>query len=121
MNFQDGISIYLQVARAIEDDILLGALAEEDAVPSTNELSRYYSINPATALKGINILVDEGILYKRRGIGMFIAVGAQDCVRKKRKKEFFETQLPDTIAQALKLGIQEDELREAVTRLVREG
>ena len=55
----------------LEDDILRGILAEEEQVPSTNELARAYSINPATAAKGINLLVDEGVLYKKRGIGMF--------------------------------------------------
>ena len=64
-------SIYLQIGEMIETDILRGILLEEEQVPSTNELARLYTINPATAAKGVNILVDEGILYKRRGIGMF--------------------------------------------------
>ena len=68
-NFSDSTSIYLQIAEMLENDILRGVLEEEGQAPSTNELARAYSINPATAAKGINLLVDEGVLYKRRGIG----------------------------------------------------
>ena len=60
-------SIYLQVSEMIETDILRGILLEEERVPSTNELAKQYTINPATAAKGINLLVDDGILYKKRG------------------------------------------------------
>ena len=72
-NFNDASAIYLQIAAMLEDDILRGVLREEEQAPSTNELARAYSINPATAAKGLNLLVDEGILYKKRGIGMFVA------------------------------------------------
>ena len=68
-------AIYLQIAHMIEDDILRGIYREEEQVPSTNELARALRINPATAAKGINLLVEQGILYKRRGIGMFVAPG----------------------------------------------
>ena len=70
-------SIYIQIKEMIEDDILRDVLLEEERVPSTNELARLYAINPATAAKGVNLLVDEGILYKKRGIGMFVATGAK--------------------------------------------
>ena len=63
-------SIYLQISQMIETDILRGVLLEEERVPSTNELAKLYTINPATAAKGINLLVEAGILYKKRGIGM---------------------------------------------------
>ena len=76
--------IYLQIAQMLEDDILRGVYREEEQVPSTNELSRVYHINPATAAKGLNLLSAEGILYKRRGIGMFVlrgGAGAASCHR----------------------------------------
>ena len=73
-------SIYLQIAEMIETDILRDILLEEERVPSTNELAKLYAINPATAAKGVNILVDEGILYKKRGIGMFVAEGAKENI-----------------------------------------
>lgn len=61
----------------IENDILRDVLLEDERVPSTNELAKLYAINPSTAAKGINILVDAGILYKKRGIGMFVSDGAK--------------------------------------------
>ena len=83
--------IYLQIAQMLEDDILRGVYREEEQVPSTNELSRVYHINPATAAKGLNLLSAEGILYKRRGIGMFVAPGAEQAVRAKRKAAFYDS------------------------------
>ena len=82
--------IYLQIARMLEDDILRGVYREGEQVPSTNELARGYNINPATAAKGINLLVADGILYKKRGIGMFVAPGAGEAVRNKRKAAFYD-------------------------------
>ena len=77
-------SIYLQISEMIENDILRDIILEEEKVPSTNELARVYAINPATAAKGINILVDDGVLYKKRGIGMFVATGAKEKIKKKK-------------------------------------
>lgn len=72
----------------IENDILRDVLLEDERVPSTNELAKLYAINPSTAAKGINILVDAGILYKKRGIGMFVSDGAKEVIRTKRKVRF---------------------------------
>lgn len=83
--------IYLQIAQMVEDDILRGVYREEEQVPSTNELSRVYHINPATAAKGLNLLSAEGILYKRRGIGMFVAPGAEQGRAAKRKAAFYDS------------------------------
>ena len=109
-NFSDGTSIYLQIAEMLENDILRGVLEEEGQVPSTNELARAYSINPATAAKGINLLVDEGILYKRRGIGMFVAKGGRQRIMQKRKDAFFETYVKRLVREARALGITREEL-----------
>ena len=73
--------IYLQIAQMLEDHILREIFQEEEQVPSTNELARSFNINPATAAKGINLLVSEGILYKKRGVGMFVSPGAQQMVQ----------------------------------------
>ena len=83
-------SIYLQIAEMIETDILRDILLEEERVPSTNELAKLYAINPATAAKGVNILVDEGVLYKKRGIGMFVSAGAKEAILSRRKNEFYD-------------------------------
>ena len=103
-------SIYLQICEMIETDILRGILLEEERVSSTNELARHYTINPATAAKGVNMLVDEGILYKRRGIGMFVAKGAREKILNKRKAAFAEAHIAPLLHEANSLGITTDEL-----------
>lgn len=87
-------SIYLQISEIIETDILRGILLEDEKVPSTNELTKQYTINPATAAKGISLLVAEGILYKKRGIGMFVSPGAREQILEKRRKLFKEQYIP---------------------------
>lgn len=103
-------SIYLQLGEMIETDILRGILLEEERVPSTNELAKLYTINPATAAKGVNLLVDEGILYKKRGIGMFVAEGAKAQIINKRKEAFYENYVKSLLEEAKSLGISSDEL-----------
>ena len=107
-------SIYLQIKEMIERDILRDILLEEERVPSTNELAKLYAINPATAAKGVNLLVDEGILYKKRGIGMFVASGAKEAIRKKRREHFFEDYVKAMLAEAANLGISKEELIEMI-------
>ena len=116
MDFQEGVSIYLQIARTIEDDILAGTLLPEAAAPSTNALARYYQINPATALKGVNLLVEKGILYKKRGVGMFVSAGAKEQIIRERREEFFQKRLPALIAQAEKLGVDRQMLCNAICK-----
>ena len=103
-------SIYLQIGEMIETDILRGILLEEEQVPSTNELAKLYTINPATAAKGVNLLVDEGILYKRRGIGMFVSKGARDKILSKRREAFTENHIAPMVAEAKSLDITKEKL-----------
>lgn len=103
-------SIYIQIKEMIEKDILRNILLEEERVPSTNELAKLYAINPATAAKGVNLLVDEGILYKKRGIGMFVATGAKKQIMEKRKKNFYDDYVKSLMAEADSLGITRQEL-----------
>ena len=107
-------SIYLQVSEMIETDILRGILLEEERVPSTNELAKLYTINPATAAKGINLLVDEGILYKKRGIGMFVAEGAKEHIIEKRRDAFYENYVKGLLEEAKSLGISSKQLVEMI-------
>jgi len=102
--------IYMQIAEAIEDAIISGELNEGDQVYSTNQFARLYGINPATAAKGINLLVEEGILYKKRGIGMFVAEGARNMIVGKRKTQFIEDYISKLIREAEKLNISKEEL-----------
>ena len=73
MTLTEDRPIFQQIAEQLEEAILSGAYPEESQVPSITEYSVQYRINPATALKGINLLVDAGLLYKKRGVGMFVA------------------------------------------------
>ena len=109
-------SIYLQISEMIENDILRDILIEEEKVPSTNELAKFFKINPATAAKGINLLAGEGILYKKRGIGMFVSQGAKEAVKKKRKEAFYENYIKTLLAEAKSLGIREEELIEMIRK-----
>ena len=104
--------IYLQIAESIEDDILQEIVAEEAQVASTNQMAAMYRINPATAAKGLNMLVSEGILYKRRGIGMFVATGAVEKIRLKRKTAFYDKYVIPLLNEAAHLEISTDEIIE---------
>lgn len=103
-------SIYLQISEMIETDILRDILLEEEKVPSTNELARLYAINPATAAKGVNILVDSGILYKKRGIGMFVAAGAKEQILTRRKSEFYDNYIRRLLQEAASIGLGKEEV-----------
>ncbi|HET6152465.1 MAG TPA: GntR family transcriptional regulator [Marmoricola sp.] len=107
---EDGRPIFEQVAELLERQILDGSLAEEAQVPSTNELAAYHRINPATAAKGINALVNDQILYKKRGIGMFVSTGARDKLRTRRRDEFQRQFVEPLLAQAERLGIDQAQL-----------
>ena len=94
----------------IENDILRDILLEEEKVPSTNDLAKIYTINPATAAKGVNILVDSGVLYKKRGIGMFVSAGAKKLIMKRRKAEFYENYVKAIVEEAKNLGMTKEDL-----------
>lgn len=102
--------IFLQIAERIENDIIDGSIAEDAAIPSINELAAFHRINPATALKGVNRLVEQGIVAKRRGVGMFVVPGARDRLTERRRAEFAADYLRPLIVEAAKLGIGVDEL-----------
>jgi DNA-binding transcriptional regulator YhcF (GntR family) len=106
----EGKPIFVQIAEQIEDDIIDGVYPAETQVPSTNEFAAFYRINPATAGKGVNLLVDEGILYKKRGIGMFVSDGARKRLVAKRRDAFSDEYLRPLLTEAAKLGIGAEQL-----------
>lgn len=112
--FDDNSPIFMQVAQTICDEILRGVYADGDQVASTNEFAAFYKINPATAGKGINLLVDQGILFKRRGIGMFVAEGARERLLEDRKIDFTNNHLRDFAREARALGISLTELQSLI-------
>ncbi|MFZ5987581.1 MAG: GntR family transcriptional regulator [Bacillota bacterium] len=105
LDFNSEIPIYLQLAQSVEDDILKGIFEEETQVPSTTEISVNYKVNPATVAKGFNLLVDDGIIYKKRGVGMFVCKGAKEKLMQKRKERFYENYIVSLIEEAKKLDI----------------
>ena len=116
LEFNNEKSIYLQIAENIEDDVLSGAIEEESQIPSTNQMASILRINPATAGKGINILTDEGIVYKKRGIGMFVAEGAKEVIRVKRRNGFFEKYVVALLDEAKSIGLSRSELIEMINK-----
>ncbi|OZU87748.1 GntR family transcriptional regulator [Virgibacillus indicus] len=108
--------IFLQIKEQLEDSIINGNINSGERVPSTNEFAAYYKINPATAAKGINELVAEEILVKRRGVGMFVTEDAKGILIEKRKKTFYEHYMLPLKEEARKLRIKETELMEMVKR-----
>jgi GntR family transcriptional regulator len=107
----EGRPIFLQIAEQLENSIIDGTLPEDGQVPSTNELAAFHRINPATAAKGVNQLVDDGILYKKRGIGMFVSAGARAKLRDRRRDQFAQLYLRPMLAEAHKLGVTAEDLK----------
>ena len=110
----DNRPIFVQIAELIENSVVDGSLVEQAQVPSTNELAAFHRINPATAAKGINQLVSDGTLYKRRGVGMFVAAGARARIRERRREQFVDQYVEPLLAEARKLGIGHDELMKMI-------
>ncbi len=116
IDFNSEKPIFLQIAEGLEDAILSGALPEESQIPSITEFAVSFKINPATALKGITLLVDEGIIYKKRGIGMFVASGALNKLLQKRREQFFECFIVSLISEAERLGLSEADIKSMIER-----
>jgi DNA-binding transcriptional regulator YhcF (GntR family) len=108
--FDDSSPIYQQIAAQIEDQIVSGELGGDEQVMSTNAYASFYRINPATAAKGFRQLVDEGILYKRRGLGMFVSPDAAETLRAKRRERFFAERVEPMVAEARMIGVPLDEI-----------
>jgi GntR family transcriptional regulator len=108
--FDDRSPIYQQIANGIKDDVLSGTLKEDEQVMSTNQYAAFYQINPATAAKGFAQLVDEGVLYKKRGIGMFVSPDARARLRGQRRERFFTDVVDPMLAEARMLGVDVDEI-----------
>ena len=112
----EGRPIFVQIAEQIEGQIVGGDMPEDGQVPSINELAVFHRINPATALKGVNLLVEVGILYKRRGIGMFVAPGARDSLLAKRREAFQSQYVRPLVLEAHKLAITPQQLTHMIER-----
>src|SRR3954469_15899505 len=108
--FDDRSPIYRQIAEGIKDDGLSGTLKEDEQVMSTNQYAAFYRINPATAAKGFAALVDQGVLYKKRGIGMFVSPNARATLLDERRQRFFTDVVDPMLAEARMIGVPVDEI-----------
>lgn len=108
--------IFIQIAEQLEDSIFTGVFPEETKIPSTNEISALLNINPHTVLKGMNLLVDEEIIYKRRGLGMYVKEGAAERIRRKRQDRFYSQYVAALVREASKLQMSKAELLQLIER-----
>ena len=106
----DSRPLFAQIAEAVENDVIAGVLAEGEQIPSINEFAAFHRINPATALKGVTRLVDQGVVEKRRGIGMFVTVGARERLLERRRAQFAEQFVRPLLVEADKLGVASHDL-----------
>ncbi|MBO3665113.1 GntR family transcriptional regulator [Microbacterium stercoris] len=107
---EEGKPLFVQIAERIEDSIVDGSLPERSQAPSTNELAAFYRINPATAAKGVAMLVDKSVLEKRRGIGMFVPEGARELLLRERRDAFADRYVSPLIDEARRIGLSPDDL-----------
>lgn len=117
ITFDDNLPIFQQVAYIIEDDILNGTFRVDEQILSVAQFSQLFQINPATVVKGIGLLVNEEILYKKRGLGMFVAADAKEIIQRKRKNRFHKEMLSDLLSEADKLGLTTDEVINMIKQL----
>ena len=108
--------LFQQIAEQIEEGILNGSFKEGEQIPSTTEISKSFVINPATVLKGMNVLVERELIEKKRGIGMFVLSGAQQKVKEYRRELFLTNEVGQIVAEAKKLGITAEQLKELIER-----
>jgi GntR family transcriptional regulator len=114
--FDDRTPIYRQIAAQVKADVVNGTLDGDDQVMSTNQYAAYYRINPATVAKAFQQLVDEQVLYKKRGIGMFVSPTARDALRAQRRETFFSDLVDPMVAEAEAVGIPLDEVVARIQR-----
>lgn len=120
-HFDESAPLYQQIANQLEEMIFTGGFDEGEQIPSTNQLSQQLHINPATVLKGMNVLVNEGLIEKRRGRGMFVREGAQEKIMEQRKESFYNDYIRSLLIEARKLGINQQHLLELIERGEQDG
>ena len=118
--FDDRSPIYRQIADQVKADVVSGTLDGDEQVMSTNQYAAYYRINPATVAKAFQQLVDEQVLYKKRGIGMFVSPTARDTLRAQRRERFFSDLVDPMVAEARNVGIPIGEVMARIEQLAGE-
>ena len=116
-SFTDDTPIFIQLSRQLKEDIFQGIYAEDTPLPSTTELSVTLHLNPQTVLKAVNLLADEDLVEKRRGIGMFVKAGARERITQERKERFARDYVIPLLREAEKLSLNSDE----IIRMIEKG
>ncbi|MGH8371962.1 MAG: GntR family transcriptional regulator [Gammaproteobacteria bacterium] len=113
-NWSDNQPIYRQLRDRVVAMILEGTLKEGDPLPSVRSVAAEYQINPLTVLKGYQALVDEALVEKRRGLGMFVKEGASRALMKNEREVFLKSEWPQIVERIQRLGLEAGELLKAV-------
>ena len=112
--------IYIQIAEWIEDEIIADRFIQDSKVYSQYQLAELFNINPATAAKGLTLLVEDKILYKKRGLGMFVTPEAKELILVKRKNETLTGLAKQLVEEAKRLLVTEEQLIELIKRMGKE-
>jgi len=112
--------IYVQIAEWLENEILCGNIGSDEKIYSQYQLAEMFNINPATAAKGLNILAAENILYKKRGLGMFVSPNSRELIRERRKSQTLKTLIVDLVTEAKRLDLDDDELLNMVSKVIKD-
>ena len=112
--------IFLQIKENIEEDIMKGLLKQDEQIPSTNQLVAFYNVNPVTVLKGVTMLADENIIYKKRGIGMFVSENAFELLKEKYTSTFLTDYVETMVEKAMQLGIKKEDLSKLIDKAWKE-
>lgn len=120
LHFNSDKPIFLQLAEEIRQSILNGNLKEGEFIPSVRKLSSQFELNPITVMNTIKTLVEEGILDKKRGLGMQIKVGTFNKLKEERKNKFLNKDLVNVIKNANLLGISLSDLKKQISIISKE-
>ncbi len=121
LNTDGAKPLYVQISQWLETEILSGNIQRDEKIYSQYQLAEMFNINPATAAKGLNILAHEGILYKRRGLGMFVSSRAKEKILKRRKNDTLRQLVWELVTEAEHLGVKEEELFKMIREVNVEG
>ncbi len=110
--------IFMQIAQRLEDAIFNGLYKEESQIPSTTELSTLLNINPQTVLKGMTLLVNDGIIYKKRGVGMFVSTGALKMVKDKHMESYYDSFIKPMVREAKSLGLSHQQISDMIEKVL---
>jgi len=111
-DWDDREPIYVQLAQSVLEGIMRGTLSEGEAVPSVRQVASQERINPLTVSRGYQILVDDGLLEKRRGLGMYVAAGARDKALARERLRFLKSEWPKTRERIALFGLDLETLLE---------